>query len=118
MMLELGDEDVSNKSLGFVDEAYPRPENRLGSLTQPLLKGGLPSSPSLGTLLSPYARLRVFRGQLRMPGTPWAENHFPACPFIVNIDLSNGVDFLRGSCDEGLAAMAVTLRSCSGADTT
>ncbi|KAM6535540.1 hypothetical protein FALCPG4_005095 [Fusarium falciforme] len=67
-----------------------------------------------GNSAIPYARLNVFQGQRKMYENPWTDNHFSTYPFIDNIDLSSGVDFLRGNWDKNLAAMAVTMRSYSG----
>ncbi|KAI8675328.1 Ldi domain-containing protein [Fusarium keratoplasticum] len=116
MISELGDEATLDQYLRFVDEAYP-PTWEQGGLFYPATAQGNGSLPPMdafaGNSAIPYARLNVFQGQRKMYENPWTEKHFSTYPFIDNIDLSSGVDFLRGSWDEDLAAMAVTMRSYS-----
>jgi hypothetical protein len=119
MISELGDETTLNQYLRFVDEAYP-PTWEQGGLFYPATSQGNGSLPLMdsftGNAAIPYARLNVFQGQRKMYENPWTERYFSTHPFIDNIDLSSGVDYLRGSWDEDLAAMAVTMRSYSGED--
>ncbi|WAO86981.1 Ldi domain-containing protein [Fusarium falciforme] len=116
MISELGDEATLDQYLRFVDEAYP-PTWEQGGLFYPATAQGNGSLPPMdaftGNSAIPYARLNVFQGQRKMYENPWTDNHFSTYPFIDNIDLSSGVDFLRGSWDKNLAAMAVTMRSYS-----
>ncbi|KAK2729835.1 linalool dehydratase-isomerase precursor [Colletotrichum kahawae] len=46
-----------------------------------------------------YARFNVVDGQRTMYEKPWGEEHFATAPFVKNVDLASGVDFLRGSWD-------------------
>ncbi|KAJ4182604.1 hypothetical protein NW755_010371 [Fusarium falciforme] len=117
MISELGDEATLDQYLRFVEEAYP-PTWEQGGLFYPATAQGNGSLPPMdaftGNSAIPYARLNVFQGQRKMYENPWTDNYFSTYPFIDNIDLSSGVDFLRGNWDNNLAAMAVTMRSYSG----
>ncbi|RSL66059.1 hypothetical protein CEP54_003867 [Fusarium duplospermum] len=117
MISELGDEATLDQYLRFIDKAYP-PIWEQGGLFYPAIaqrNGRLPPMDAFtGNAAIPYGRLNVFQGQRRMYKNPWTEEHFSTYPFIDNVDLSSGVDFLRGSWDEDLAAMAITMCSYLG----
>ncbi|KAL6361363.1 hypothetical protein LRP88_04831 [Fusarium phalaenopsidis] len=121
MISELGDENTLDQYIRFVDQTYP-PTWEQGGFFYPTTAQGNGSLPPMdsftGNAAIPYARLNVFQGQRKMYENPWTNNHFSTYPFIYNVDLSSGVDFLRGSWDEDLEAMAVTMRSYSGEDKT
>ncbi|KAF9890590.1 hypothetical protein FE257_005721 [Aspergillus nanangensis] len=61
-----------------------------------------------------YARLNVFNGQKKMWANPWTPEKVQTSPFLDGIDLSSGIDFLRGRWDEALKMMAVTMRTWDG----
>ncbi|KAK7063673.1 Ldi domain-containing protein [Favolaschia claudopus] len=62
----------------------------------------------------PYARLNVHDGQKIMWEKPWPRGHSLVAPYVDGVDLSSGVDFLRGKWDAGLGAMIVTLKTWDG----
>ncbi|RVX75891.1 hypothetical protein B0A52_00248 [Exophiala mesophila] len=61
-----------------------------------------------------YARLNVHDGQKIMFEKPWTREHLARTPYIDNVDLSQGVDFLRGQWLEDKAAMIITLKVWDG----
>lgn len=63
-----------------------------------------------------YGRLNVHNGQKQMFEQPWTHDFLARRPYVDNVDLSQGVDFLRGqwSADEG--ALVVTLKAWDGRD--
>lgn len=76
--------------------------------------GGAAVDVISGNAAVAYARFNVPDGQRTMYEKPWDEEHFATVPFVKNVDLASGVDFLRGSWDEGFQALAITLRSWDG----
>lgn len=67
--------------------------------------------PFTGNSAVGYARLNVPNGQRKMWEKPWSAEQVSAAPHISGIDLSSGVDFLRGCWDESCRAMVVTMRT-------
>lgn len=61
-----------------------------------------------------YARLNVSDGQRKMWTNPWTPEQVRKAPFIDGIDLSSGIDFLRGIWDEAFKMMVVTMRTWDG----
>jgi hypothetical protein len=117
MVSEVGDSSTLEKLLHLVDNKF----------TPNWDEGGLFYTPSrsssnsyvdmdrfTGNAAIAYARLNVPQGQRKMYENPWGNEHFSNYPFIDNIDLSSGVDFLRGYWDENEKALVVTLRSFDG----
>lgn len=121
MISEVGDEPALTQYLEFIDTAYNSTWEE-GGLFYPASgqrTDDLQPMDSLsGNAGIPYARLNVFDGQRKMYEKPWTKEHFSTYPFIDNVDLSSGVDFLRGAWNESLAAMAITMRTYSGINKT
>ncbi|KAJ7819912.1 hypothetical protein B0H14DRAFT_3736499 [Mycena olivaceomarginata] len=65
-----------------------------------------------------YARLNVRDGQRKMWEAPWTPEHLAHTPYVDGVDLSSGVDFLRGVWDADVGAMIVTLRTWDGSSKT
>lgn len=75
--------------------------------------------PYTGNAAIAYGRLNVRDGQRTMWEQPWTkEGHHASYPKIEGLDLSTGVDFLRGEWNEELGAMAVTMKTWDGSDKT
>nr|XP_036581955.1 uncharacterized protein CTRU02_08032 [Colletotrichum truncatum]KAF6790512.1 hypothetical protein CTRU02_08032 [Colletotrichum truncatum] len=114
---ELGDRADLEGLLSYVDATFnPTWEN--GGLFYPCRSEGSPfdyESPSVdvvaGNAAIAYGRLNVSDGQRKMYENPWDDEHFATSPYVNNVDLSSGVDFLRGNWDSELEALAVTMRS-------
>lgn len=64
-----------------------------------------------GNASAAYARLNVPDGQKIMWKKPWTSGYLAARPFIGGVDLSQGVDCLRGVWDEGAMALVLTVRT-------
>lgn len=118
---ELGDRAQLDGMLSYADAAFD-PTWDQGGLFYPSRKAGDPfdyKSPSVDVLTGnaavAYGRLNVSDGQRKMYEHPWDEEHFATSPFMNDVDLSSGVDFLRGNWDSELGALAVTVRSWDGA---
>ena len=60
-----------------------------------------------------YARLNVEDGQKKMWEKPWTSEILASRPFVDGVGFADGVDFLRGSWDEIVRAMIITLKSWS-----
>ncbi|TEA15284.1 Linalool dehydratase/isomerase [Colletotrichum sidae] len=118
---ELGDGADLEGMLAYVDDAFaPTWEN--GGLFYPCRRSDSPydyKTPTVDVLTGnagvAYGRLNVPDGQRKMYEAPWDEEHFATTPFVSNVDLSSGVDFLRGSWDGDAKAFVVTMRSWDGA---
>lgn len=67
--------------------------------------------PYTGNTAIAYARLNVPDGQKQMFENPWTKEQLARRPYVDHVDLSQGVDFLRGTWDEEQNALIVTLRS-------
>ncbi|KUI70147.1 Linalool dehydratase/isomerase [Cytospora mali] len=62
-----------------------------------------------------YGRLNVRDGQKKMWENPWTrEGHHAKYPYVEGVELSSGVDFLRGEWNEDLGAMVLTMRTWDG----
>lgn len=61
-----------------------------------------------------YARLNILDGQRKMWLEPWTSEYVANAPYADGLDLSSGVDFLRGSWDEEGKAFIVTVRPWDG----
>ncbi|KAH7015888.1 hypothetical protein EDB80DRAFT_833114 [Ilyonectria destructans] len=59
-----------------------------------------------------YGRLNMIDGQRKMYLNTWTSDHFSNSPFV---EKSTSIDFLRGSWNEELHALAVTMRTWYGA---
>ncbi|KAK4496766.1 hypothetical protein PRZ48_012749 [Zasmidium cellare] len=64
-----------------------------------------------------YARLNVPDGQKKMWQQPWTREQVQSSPYIEGLDLSQGVDCLRGQWDASRNALIVTLRSVESTTT-
>ncbi|CAG9978193.1 unnamed protein product [Clonostachys byssicola] len=117
MISEAGDLSTLQKLLDLVDNKF----------TPNWDEGGLFYAPSrssnnscvdmdrfTGNAAIAYARLNVPQGQRKMYENPWGNEHFANYPFIDNVDLSSGVDFLRGNWDQNKKTLVLTLRSFDG----
>ncbi|KAH8820731.1 hypothetical protein F5884DRAFT_866626 [Xylogone sp. PMI_703] len=67
--------------------------------------------PFTGNAAIGYARLNVNDGQKKMWDAPWTAKDIYSRPYVANIDLSSGVDFLRGTWVDELSALVLTLRT-------
>ncbi|KAF5652537.1 Linalool dehydratase-isomerase [Fusarium sp. NRRL 25303] len=65
-----------------------------------------------------YARLNVPDGQKKMWDRPWTRDILAVEPWIDNLDLSQGVDYLRGLWDGDEKALIVTMKSWNGDEVT
>ncbi|TVY78925.1 Linalool dehydratase/isomerase [Fusarium oxysporum f. sp. cubense] len=65
-----------------------------------------------------YARLNVTDGQKKMWDRPWTRDFLAIQPWIDNLDLSQGVDYLRGLWDRDEKALIVTMKSWNGDEAT
>ncbi|KAJ3523291.1 hypothetical protein NM208_g12510 [Fusarium decemcellulare] len=70
--------------------------------------------PYTGNAAIGYARLNVRNGLKEMWESPWYESHFLEYPFVEGVDLSSGVDFLRGCWNGAVGAMVITCRTWDG----
>ncbi|SCV33637.1 uncharacterized protein FFB14_04616 [Fusarium fujikuroi] len=65
-----------------------------------------------------YAGLNVPDGQKKMWDKPWTRNVLAAEPWIDNLNLSEGFDYLRGLWDRDEKALIVTMKSWNGDEVT
>ncbi|KFY94556.1 hypothetical protein V501_01892 [Pseudogymnoascus sp. VKM F-4519 (FW-2642)] len=70
--------------------------------------------PFTGNAAIAYARLNIADGQKTMWQKPWTGRMLKDKPWVDNVGLDEGVDFLRGKWDEKAMAMVMTMRSWSG----
>lgn len=112
---ELGKEDYLSGLLEFADqEMRPKWENgglfyeRHTDLDSTSLRSMDPYTSNAGLA---YARLNVQDGQKQMFESPWTKELLARRPYVDNVDLSQGVDFLRGHWSEDDAALILTVRS-------
>ncbi|KZN94303.1 hypothetical protein EN45_044990 [Penicillium chrysogenum] len=117
---EVGDEPTLSGLLNHADR-YMQPTWTNGGLhyadnTTKCDKDGnwVEVDPFTGNGAIGYARLNVFNGQRKMWTDPWTPEQVQKTPFIDGIDLSSGVDFLRGTWDQALKMMTVTMRTWDG----
>lgn len=74
--------------------------------------------PYTGNAGIAYGRLNVRDGQKKMWEQPWTrEGHHTSYPAVEGLDLSSGVDFLRGDWNEELGALVVTMKTWDGSQT-
>lgn len=64
-----------------------------------------------------YARLNVEDGMKKMYDSPWTRETLESRPYVDGLDLSQGVDCLRGVWDSEKGAVIVTLREWAGLGT-
>jgi hypothetical protein len=64
----------------------------------------------------PYGRLNVEDGQKNMWEKPWSADDVAKRPWVDGIDLTDGVDVLRGAWVEEQRAMVLTVRSWDGVE--
>lgn len=135
-------------TIQWVSEVAPAPSSSEGDLVAGLLKhadtflnptwekGGLfyprkdgslddkdgnwvAMDPYTGNAAVAYGRLNVRDGQNKMWEQPWIrEGHHAYYPIIEGVDLASDVDFLRGEWNEDAGALAVTMKTWNGIDTT
>lgn len=67
--------------------------------------------PFTGNCAIGYARLNILDGRRKMWLEPRTPEQVASAPFVDCVDLSSGVDFLRGAWDEVQKALIVTMRS-------
>ena len=74
--------------------------------------------PLSGNAAIGYSRLNVPDGQKKMWERPWTRDHLAQLPWIDGVDLSQGIDFLRGVWDPGEKVLIVTLKTWNGREVT
>ena len=70
--------------------------------------------PFTGNAGIAYGRLNVPDGQKKMWDAPWTREYLAKWPWIDGVDLSQGVDTLRGTWDADNDALVLTLRTWHG----
>ncbi|KAJ4152077.1 hypothetical protein NW765_017586 [Fusarium oxysporum] len=117
---ELGDRSTKDGMLSYADDTF-NPTWVDGGLFYPTRPSETPHNyctpfvdAVTGNAAIGYGRLNVQGGQRQMYANPWTDDHFENYPFVTNVDLSSGVDFLRGSWDDELHALCITMRSWNG----
>jgi hypothetical protein len=70
--------------------------------------------PFSGNAAIGYARLNVENGMKKIWDMPWAKSTLVGRPHVDGLDLSQGVDCLRGVWDESRGALILTVRECAG----
>ncbi|KAF3764303.1 hypothetical protein M406DRAFT_339936 [Cryphonectria parasitica EP155] len=107
-------------------DTYMNPSWENGGLFYPRKDGAVQDEdgnwvgvdPYTGNAAIAYGRLNVRDGQKKMWEEPWAKDgHHAHYPVVEGVDLSAGVDFLRGRWDEEVGALAVTMRTWDGTKT-
>ncbi|KAF2099441.1 hypothetical protein NA57DRAFT_65513 [Rhizodiscina lignyota] len=71
--------------------------------------------PFTGNAAIGYGRFNVEDGQKKMWDHPWTREDVAKRPYVDGLDLSQDVDCLRGSWDEDMQGMIVTLKSWDAA---
>lgn len=108
-------------------DAYLNPSWEKGGLFYPRRDGPVQDEddnwigvdPYTGNAGIAYGRLNVRDGQKKMWEQPWTrEGHHASYPVVEGVHLSSGVDFLRGEWNEELGALAVTMKTWDGQQTT
>lgn len=111
---EIGRQDLLDGLLEYADQNF-KPTWEDGGLFYPRQdKQGLDWTfidPYTGNTAIAYARLNVPDGQKKMFENPWTKEQLAQRPYIDNVDLSHGIDFLRGVWDEEQNALITTFRS-------
>lgn len=117
-----GERDVVTGLLKHAD-AYLNPTWERGGLFYPRKDGTLQDDKGnwvamdvyTGNAAIAYGRLNVRDGQKKMWEKPWTKDgHHAAYPYVEGVDLSSGVDFLRGEWNEEVGAFVVTMRTWDG----
>lgn len=72
--------------------------------------------PFTGNAAIGYARLNVEDGQKQMWDKPWTREYLASRPWVDGLDLSQGVDCLRGRWVDEQQAMVITVKSWDGAE--
>lgn len=114
---ELGREDILAGLLDYADKNlsptwedgglfYPRNDDQGLDWTY--------MDPFTGNTAIAYARLNVPDGQKKMFDEPWTRDFLATRPFVDGVDLSLGVDFLRGQWLEQERALVMTCKSWDG----
>jgi len=118
VLSEIGRQDLLSGLLDYADQKL-KPTWEAGGLFYPRCDNqGLDwtyMDPYTGNTAIAYARLNVPDGQKKMYESPWTQKILAERPFFDEIDLSLGVDFLRGVWMEEMNALVMTLRSWDGA---
>ncbi|PYH83537.1 hypothetical protein BO82DRAFT_331309 [Aspergillus uvarum CBS 121591] len=70
--------------------------------------------PFSGNAAIGYSRLNVENGMKKMYDSPWTKDTLASRPHVDGLDLSQGVDCLRGVWDESRSALVVTVREWAG----
>ncbi len=117
VLSEIGREDLLSGLLEYADRKL-QPTWEDGGLFYPRCdEQGLDWTyvdPYTGNTAIAYARLNVPDGQKQMFESPWTQEILAQRPFFDNVDLSQGVDFLRAAWVEDRNALVMTLRSWNG----
>ncbi|KAI1619414.1 hypothetical protein EDD37DRAFT_216845 [Exophiala viscosa] len=120
MLSELGKTKELNDLLHFAD-THLKPTWENGGLYYPrndqLLdddQNMIHVEPHSGNSGLGYARLNVPDGQKKMWEKPWTRSVLTSRPWVDRLNFADGVDFLRGTWDDGADAMIITLRSWTG----
>ncbi|KAK2597260.1 hypothetical protein N8I77_013120 [Diaporthe amygdali] len=117
-----GERDVVTGLLKHAD-AYLDPTWEKGGLFYPRKEGGLQDDKGnwvamdvyTGNAAIAYGRLNVRDGQKKMWEKPWTrDGHHATYPYVEGVELSSGVDFLRGEWNEEVGAFIVTMRTWDG----
>lgn len=114
---EIGRQDLLDGLLSYADQNF-KPTWEDGGLFYPRqdVQGfdWTYVDPFTGNTGIAYARLNVPGGQEKMFQDPWTKEQLAQRPYVDNVDLSHGVDFLRGVWDESQSALVMTFRSWDG----
>lgn len=71
--------------------------------------------PFTGNAAIAYARLNVRDGPKKMRDQPWSrDGHHASYPVIEGVNLSQGVDFLRGAWKEDIDSMVASMKTWHG----
>ncbi|RDK37087.1 hypothetical protein M752DRAFT_259151 [Aspergillus phoenicis ATCC 13157] len=70
--------------------------------------------PFSGNTAIGYSRLNVENGQKKIFEEPWTKDTLASRPYVDGLDLSQGVDCLRGLWDQDRSALIVTVREWPG----
>ncbi|GLA13196.1 hypothetical protein AnigIFM62618_009726 [Aspergillus niger] len=70
--------------------------------------------PFSGNTAIGYSRLNVENGQKKIFEEPWTKETLASHPYVDGLDLSQGVDCLRGLWDQDRSALIVTVREWPG----
>lgn len=118
------DEDLVEGLLKHADE-FLNPTWENGGLFYPRRDGPVQDEsgnwigvdPYTGNAAIAYGRLNVRDGQKKMWDHPWTKDtHHADYPRVEGLDLSTGVDFLRGAWKEEAEILAITMKSWDGSD--